>query len=142
MRKYTLHPDTRIAIALALFIIGLISFVTMSMAQQEQKKNTRGSACTEEAKVCSDGSTVSRTGPACAFAACPNNNRPIHPGITEEPLEVPVLPMPKKKGSGNEKMMCTDEVKVCPDGSFVGKTGPQCQFAPCPLFDPEFEGDL
>lgn len=28
--------------------------------------------CTQEAKLCSDGSYVSRQGPNCAFAACPN----------------------------------------------------------------------
>jgi hypothetical protein len=28
-------------------------------------------ACTEEAKMCPDGSSVARTGPQCAFAACP-----------------------------------------------------------------------
>lgn len=27
---------------------------------------------------------------------------------------------------------CTMEEKVCPDGSTVGRTGPQCTFAPCP----------
>ena len=29
------------------------------------------SACTEEAKICPDGSTVVRTGPNCEFAECP-----------------------------------------------------------------------
>lgn len=28
-------------------------------------------ACTEEAKICADGSAVGRTGPNCEFAACP-----------------------------------------------------------------------
>jgi len=28
-------------------------------------------ACTQEAKLCSDGSSVSRTGPNCEFAECP-----------------------------------------------------------------------
>jgi hypothetical protein len=28
-------------------------------------------ACTMEAKICPDGSAVGRTGPDCAFAACP-----------------------------------------------------------------------
>lgn len=28
---------------------------------------------------------------------------------------------------------CTDEAKVCPDGSAVGRTGPNCSFAPCAL---------
>jgi len=28
---------------------------------------------------------------------------------------------------------CTLEAKICPDGSAVGRTGPNCEFAPCPL---------
>lgn len=31
---------------------------------------SKGKACTEEAKICPDGSTVGRTGPNCEFAAC------------------------------------------------------------------------
>jgi len=27
---------------------------------------------------------------------------------------------------------CTAEAKLCPDGSAVGRTGPNCEFAPCP----------
>jgi predicted lipoprotein with Yx(FWY)xxD motif len=27
---------------------------------------------------------------------------------------------------------CTEEAKICPDGSAVGRTGPNCTFAPCP----------
>lgn len=27
---------------------------------------------------------------------------------------------------------CTREAKICPDGSAVGRTGPNCEFAPCP----------
>jgi hypothetical protein len=27
---------------------------------------------------------------------------------------------------------CTTEAKICPDGSGVGRTGPNCEFAPCP----------
>lgn len=27
---------------------------------------------------------------------------------------------------------CTMEAKLCPDGSSVGRTGPKCEFAPCP----------
>jgi hypothetical protein len=29
---------------------------------------------------------------------------------------------------------CTAEAKVCPDGSAVGRTGPNCKFAPCPTY--------
>ena len=28
--------------------------------------------------------------------------------------------------------MCTTEAKICPDGSNVGRTGPNCEFAACP----------
>ncbi|MFH1968656.1 MAG: hypothetical protein ABIJ84_04690 [bacterium] len=31
-----------------------------------------------------------------------------------------------------EQTACTQEAKVCPDGSAVGRTGPNCQFAECP----------
>ena len=27
---------------------------------------------------------------------------------------------------------CTQEAKLCPDGSYVGRTGPNCEFALCP----------
>jgi hypothetical protein len=32
----------------------------------------------------------------------------------------------------SEGTACTQEAKVCPDGSSVGRTGPNCEFAPCP----------
>ncbi len=31
---------------------------------------------------------------------------------------------------------CTQEAKQCPDGSYVGRTGPKCEFAPCPNVSP------
>jgi hypothetical protein len=31
-----------------------------------------------------------------------------------------------------EEVPCTLEAKACPDGSFVGRQGPDCEFAPCP----------
>lgn len=38
---------------------------------------------------------------------------------------------------GGEKLIpqqkaCTQEAKQCPDGSFVGRTGPNCEFSACP----------
>ncbi len=32
----------------------------------------------------------------------------------------------------DEGTVCTMEAKQCPDGSYVGRTGPDCEFAPCP----------
>lgn len=31
-----------------------------------------------------------------------------------------------------EPVLCTADAKMCPDGSFVGRIGPNCEFAPCP----------
>lgn len=31
-----------------------------------------------------------------------------------------------------ETVMCTMDAKQCPDGSWVGRTGPKCEFSPCP----------
>ncbi len=33
--------------------------------------------------------------------------------------------------SDDEQIACTMEAKQCPDGSYVGRTGPNCEFAPC-----------
>jgi hypothetical protein len=48
----------------------------------------------------------------------------------------------KKSGGGesnppkDEPVACTMDAKVCPDGSAVGRTGPNCEFAPCPGDEP------
>jgi hypothetical protein len=39
----------------------------------------------------------------------------------------PVPPDPQPPGP-----ICTREAKLCPDGSAVGRTAPDCAFAPCP----------
>lgn len=31
-----------------------------------------------------------------------------------------------------EMIFCTQDAKVCPDGSYVGRSGPDCEFSPCP----------
>ena len=37
------------------------------------------------------------------------------------------------KQISTEPVACTEEVKLCPDGSAVGRVGPKCEFAPCPI---------
>lgn len=32
----------------------------------------------------------------------------------------------------SDGVFCTQDAKLCPDGSYVGRTGPQCEFTPCP----------
>src|SRR4030067_2137483 len=43
----------------------------------------------------------------------------------------------------NKKQACTQEAKLCPDGSTVSRTGPNCEFAPCPQNEPAvIQGNL
>lgn len=41
--------------------------------------------------------------------------------------------LPPGNGSvpGGGEVACTMEAKLCPDGSYVGRSGPNCEFAPC-----------
>jgi hypothetical protein len=32
----------------------------------------------------------------------------------------------------DDTVLCTQDAKLCPDGSYVGRTGPKCEFAACP----------
>lgn len=53
-------------------------------------------ACTMEAKLCPDGSYVSRTGTNCAFAPCPgggNGAAPVPQPVEEEPAGLRDLPL-------------------------------------------------
>lgn len=42
------------------------------------------------------------------------------------------LMLANNDSNNNEQIACTDEAKICPDGSSVGRTGRACEFAPCP----------
>ena len=50
--------------------------VTISMVKQQQTTT----ACTEEGRICPDGTHVGRTPPSCDFAACPTTtaNKPAN----------------------------------------------------------------
>jgi hypothetical protein len=43
--------------------------------------------------------------------------------------------------SGENGTVCTMDAKMCPDGSYVGRIGPNCKFAPCPRENNESEND-
>lgn len=50
---------------------GIENAIENSQKQMEKITGKKPRACTEEAKVCPDGTAVGRTGPNCEFAACP-----------------------------------------------------------------------
>jgi len=39
---------------------------------------------------------------------------------------------PKHPSGSDNDVACTQEAKLCPDGSYVDRTGPDCEFAACP----------
>ncbi len=51
---------------------------------------------------------------------------PVSPPTANVPVGAPPVVTPPGQ------VVCTMEAKQCPDGSYVGRTGPNCEFAPCP----------
>lgn len=43
---------------------------------------------------------------------------------------------PQNSGKEGSQTICTMDAKICPDGSSVGRTGPDCEFSPCPGDEP------
>ena len=39
---------------------------------------------------------------------------------------------PKSQPTGQQPVACTMDAKACPDGSYVGRIAPNCEFAACP----------
>lgn len=66
-----------IFISIAVFAI-IYSVIYMPLIKNVDKITGTSSsmpiACTEEAKICPDGSSVGRSGPNCEFAKCPTSN--------------------------------------------------------------------
>jgi hypothetical protein len=66
-----------IAGVVILLVIGIGGFLYRNMLEHPAgavATTTNPQACTMEAKLCPDGTAVGRTGPNCAFAACPLPN--------------------------------------------------------------------
>ena len=53
--------------------VSFASYLNYSIWQLNSNQNT--AACTQEAKICPDGSAVGRTGPNCEFASCPSGSK-------------------------------------------------------------------
>lgn len=84
--------------------------------------------------------SVSNTEPDSTVSITPDGTTTITPGVVggSEPgysggsdgsgdSGVPVDPI-----SPPGSIFCTQEAKICPDGSYVSRTGPNCEFAACP----------
>lgn len=76
--------------------------------------------------------TCTDQGIACTEIACGGGG-----ACTEEAKQCPDGSFVVRVGPSCEFQACpgvgcTEEVKQCPDGTSVGRTGPTCEFAPCP----------
>lgn len=87
--------------------------------------------CSQDVKECPGGTFVSRVAPSCDFAACPE---PLEPVFEDGTL--PPDTGAEGVGAGGkaevEATFCTMDAKICPDGSYVGRIPPTCEFAACP----------
>ncbi|MDB9944386.1 META domain-containing protein [bacterium] len=98
-------------------------------------------ACTMEAKICPDGTSVGRTGPNCEFSPCPEVEEVEEPADFEQKVEERDR-IPNDQGmeypipDSEQGMFCTSDVQKCEDGSFVGRIPPSCNFAACPTAIP------
>lgn len=68
MKRKRLASLTILLIVIAV-LLGTVSIFVFATMKPKTRLNTI--ACTQEAKLCSDGSAVGRTGPNCTFAPCP-----------------------------------------------------------------------
>ena len=93
--------------------------------------------CTEEAKICDDGSTVGRNPDNdCEFDPCPSSSAGIS---CDEDLKIcddgtQVGRDPTRFCAFDPcPVSCTEEAKICDDGSSVGRNPDNdCEFDPCP----------
>ena len=60
---------------------------------------------------------------------------------TDDMCPPSVTPTPKSN-SNNGGKACTQDAKLCPDGSYVGRTGPNCEFTACPSSKTIFCGGI
>ena len=67
---------------------------------------------------------------AAFLAGCGNTT--VQTGQT--PVEKPPVAQIQagQTPAGQTPTACTMDAKACPDGSYVGRTGPNCEFAACP----------
>jgi hypothetical protein len=67
-------------LVILLAVLGFAAFVYRSTLERPlhgTNESPTSVACTAEAKICPDGSSVGRTGPSCDFATCPFPNTEI-----------------------------------------------------------------
>lgn len=73
-------PKFKLSVLIVAVLVFLILIGTASAAYLFVGKSAKQTACTMEAKLCPDGTSVGRTGPNCFFAPCPTAKASPTPG--------------------------------------------------------------
>lgn len=68
----------------------------------------------------------------------PYNDAPATTTTTPGSAETPLPAKPDDGGA----VACTMDAKICPDGSAVGRVGPNCEFAACPAAQTPGDGTV
>lgn len=81
--RYTVTmKQSKVLISLSVICLVLgsvIGFLVVGSNTEENQPLTTDVACTEEARICPDGSGVARQGPNCEFPDCPSEMSAIKP---------------------------------------------------------------
>lgn len=91
MAIFWYDSDMNKKIIIFLIIVLIVLVIGVGICYLFTTKAQKPIACTQEAKLCSDGSVVGQTGSNCEFAACPKDNfikvsLPIANQIVKSPL--------------------------------------------------------
>ncbi len=127
MKKYFLIAIVASLCAVVILVVG----VRAAYEQSPSGVDATGMHCggfIKDAPVCPSGYHCELKQIADRGGSCVKDG--VKDGSTQPPEDVTV-PSPPPASDGG--VVCAMEAKMCPDGSYVGRTGPKCEFSACPL---------
>lgn len=132
---------------LILFAVMLVTALVLAACESQQEgrptASTVDSAARQSVPGCSadDTSTGSSDAGCSAGGTTPGNDtfkkleNSVGGGSAGSEIDKLIEPDADKDKTGEAEsgmVACTMEMKQCSDGSFVGRTGPNCEFSACP----------
>lgn len=116
IRKKKVRGLLLLTLVLALVFAGLVALDRYHIVPSQDARNIDGSLPTATNTPID---SVGSSSPSDQFYSGDTRRKPA--------------PIPQPMGdNGVSGVACTMEAKFCPDGSYVGRSGPKCEFAPCP----------
>ncbi|MDO8514314.1 MAG: hypothetical protein Q7S50_02100 [bacterium] len=82
-------------------LVSQVEYLKAQVVKLQPSRVVVPQACTRDAKICPDGTSVGRSGPKCTFAACPTGTRPPSPPPPIKPC-LPILRSLQRGSTGAE----------------------------------------